>query len=109
MTAQSSTPPLNGEDRRLVDLVAAALVDPNLHTDQRMRLSHEIDDVLRRAHEELHGAAGREKHEQALAAGAHEVSKVLEAVLVDPNLRTDVRMRLTHDVERMLGAARRAG
>ena len=108
MTAQSSSHPLNGEDRRLVDLVAAALVDPNLHTDQRMRLSHEIDEVLRRAHEQLRGPAGREVRERPLAAGEHEIPKVLEAMLVDPNLRTDVRMRLTHDVERMLGAARRA-
>ena len=31
-------PRLEGEDKQLVDLVTAVLVDPNLHTDTRMRL-----------------------------------------------------------------------
>jgi len=106
MTVTSSTQPLGGEDQRLVDLVGSALVDPNLHTDQRMRLSHEIGELLRSAHEQAHGPAGREAHEQTLAANGHHMSKVLEAVLVDPDVRTDVRMRLMRDVERILSAAR---
>jgi hypothetical protein len=34
----------------LADLLAAVLVDPNLHTDLRMRLHREIRVVLARAH-----------------------------------------------------------
>ena len=38
---------LEGEDKRLVDLVTAVLVDPNVHTDVRMRLHREIAEALR--------------------------------------------------------------
>ncbi len=37
---------LAGEDKRLVDLLTAVLVDPQLHTDTRMRLHREISEIL---------------------------------------------------------------
>ena len=46
---------LAGEDKQLVDLVATLLVDPNIHTDARMRLHREIADVLRSHRETAEG------------------------------------------------------
>lgn len=37
---------LAGNDKQLVDLLTAALVDPNLHTDVRMRLHRAISEIL---------------------------------------------------------------
>lgn len=95
---------LEGEDKRLVDLVTAALVDPNLHTAARMRLHREITEILRPAHE--HEVPPRpsvrevERHEIEL----HDdrLGPVLTAVLVDPNLHTDTRMRLRREISKIL-------
>jgi hypothetical protein len=35
-------------------LLAAALVDPNLHTDARMRLYHDTEEILRGVDGDLH-------------------------------------------------------
>ncbi len=40
------TAPLRAEDQRVVDLVNAALVDPNLHTDLRLQLHERIAELL---------------------------------------------------------------
>lgn len=40
---------LGREDGQLVDLVDRILVDPDLHTDARIRLHREIREILRRA------------------------------------------------------------
>ena len=37
---------LDNEDQRLADLLADVLVDPNLHTDTRMRLHEQIAQIL---------------------------------------------------------------
>ncbi len=37
---------LSGDDAQVVDLLTAVLVDPNLHTDLRMRLHEEIRRML---------------------------------------------------------------
>ena len=42
-------PALDAEDRELADLLAAVLVDPNLHTDRIMRLHREVRTILRAA------------------------------------------------------------
>ncbi len=97
---------LPGDDRRLVDLVAGVLVDPNLHTDTRMRLHQEIGEILHGAHLDMHGAAGRQVHAQALSAHAGRLPDLLRSVLVDPNLHTDMRMRLYEQISEMLDAAR---
>lgn len=94
--------PTRPEDRELVDLLATVLVDPNVHTDARMRLHHDIDEILRGAHEDLHGAAGGEAHRRALDAHGGRLSDVLESVLVDPNLHTDTRMRLHEEIASIL-------
>ena len=44
---ESGKAPLDGEDKQLVDLVTSVLVDPNIHTDTRMRLFEEISRLLR--------------------------------------------------------------
>ncbi|HEY5189866.1 MAG TPA: hypothetical protein VII87_12575 [Solirubrobacteraceae bacterium] len=100
---------LSGRDARLVDYVSAVLVDPNLHTDLRMRLHEEIVELLHSTHpasprpdpDASSPSPRRPGHDRAEAttvpwpAPDHPVA-ILEAVLVDPNLHTDTRMRL-HD------------
>ena len=106
MKADAKTQKLSAEDGELVDLVSTALVDPNLHTDTRMRMSLEITDLLRGAHEDLYGSAGPERHDRAAAEHDHQVPQMLEAVLVDPNLHTDLRMRLHREIQNILSTAR---
>ena len=93
---------LSPEDHRIVDLVASALVDPNLHTDTRMRLQEEITRILRDTHEDTYGSSGHDTHEQRLAEHDHHLPKVLESVLIDPNLTTDRRMRLHQEISELL-------
>jgi hypothetical protein len=89
-------------DRQLVDLVGAALVDPNMHTDMRMRLHRELTELLSRAHEDLHGSGGGAGADHAAVAESGHVPSLLEAVLVDPNLHTDARLRLHHEIQNIL-------
>jgi len=105
MNVDEKTKTPTGEDGKLVDLVKAALADPNLHTDLRMRLHHEITEMLRTAQEDVYGPAGREAHQRQLAAQDHELPRMLEAVLVDPNLHTDLRMRLHREIPELLRRA----
>jgi len=88
-------------ERQLVDLVGAALVDPNVHTDMRMRLHRELTELLSRAHEDLHGSRGAGADHAAAAESSH-VPSLLEAVLVDPNLQTDARLRLHREIQDIL-------
>ena len=44
MSSSEERTRLAGEDGQLVDLAAAVLADPNLHTDTRMRLQRQIND-----------------------------------------------------------------
>jgi hypothetical protein len=53
MNEHPETHELPDEDGQLVDLVTSVLVDPNLHTDLRMRLHREITELLRTTHEDL--------------------------------------------------------
>ena len=106
MTVHKTTQGPSLDDGHLVDQVTAALVDPNLHTDTRMRLRREISDVLRDAHEELHGPKGAEAHEQLVEAHDHQLQKVLREVLVDPELPTALRTRLHREIPEILRAAR---
>ena len=91
---------LSAKDSELVDTVSAALEDPELSTDQRTRLENEIADVVRKAHEDIHGDAGREAHDE-LARKHERVDRLLHAVLVDPELHTDLRMRLLHEIPKV--------
>ena len=93
---------LRGEDRRLVDLVTAVLVDPNVHTDLRMRLHREITEVLRTAQRELHGCSSGNGRVATFDASGENVSTLLMAVLVDPTLHTDRRMRLHREIRAVL-------
>lgn len=96
---------LGDDDERLIELVDDVLVDPDLHTDLRMRLCQEIPALLREAHEDLYGPSGREIHERRLAAHRDHLQGLLEAVLADPNLPTDLRMRLHQEIPALLHAA----
>ena len=108
---EPSEPRLEAEDKHLVDLVTAVLVDPNLHTDTRMRLDWEITEILRSADAELYRRSSREHH--ARPRDAHEPVKapvdsapeMLSSVLVDPNLHTDVRMRIHREISEILRGA----
>ena len=51
MNAEAKTQKLSTEDGKLVDLVSTALVDPNLHTDTRLRLHEQIPAMIRAEHE----------------------------------------------------------
>ena len=101
---------LSGDDSRLVELVTAVLVDPSVHTDLRMRLSREITEMLSHTHAELYGPvdgpARHEALERSLPAADDHVSALLPAVLVDPNLHTDLRMRLCGEIPKLIRTAR---
>jgi hypothetical protein len=93
-----------GQDRRLVKMIDAVLVDPDLHTDTRMRLHQEIMELLRATHVQMYGPSGHEVHHRMREAHGDHLPSLLQAVLVDPNLHTDARMRLHREIEERLGA-----
>lgn len=104
---------LGAEDRKLMDLVTAALVDPNIHTDERMRLYEEITEIVRNAHQDLHRrvVAAGERHpvnarKQPIPTDSDGIRDLLAEVLVDPNLHTDTRLRLHDEISRRLRDAK---
>lgn len=94
---------LRMEDRELVDLLTAVLVDPNLHTDRRMRLHQQVSAILRAARRDLDGDSTSEFHQPRLEVQADPLPDLLTAVLIDPNLYTDLRMRLHREIRTVLG------
>lgn len=96
---------LQAGDRELVDLLTAVLVDPNLHTDMRMRLHQQVSAILRATREDLYGAIDDAPDPVLAAAGDEDLPDLLTAVLVDPNLYTDLRMRLHREIRLVLGCA----
>lgn len=96
-----------GTDEKLVDLVSEVLVDPGLHTDLRMRLCRDITGLLDTAHGDATASspAVGGAHEGAIEAHRDGVSRMLAAVLVDPNLHTDLRMRIYREIPEMVRAA----
>jgi len=106
MNPQESTDKPDDPDAHLVDLVASALVDPNLHTDTRMRLYHQLTELIQGAHEDLHGAAAGAAPTGSQTPEDGQLPKMLRAVLVDPNLHTDTRMRLHHRISELVRNAR---
>jgi hypothetical protein len=105
MHEQRTSPQLTAEDRGLVDLLRAVLVDPNLHTDRRMRLHREISAILRAARRAMYGASADTPKEGALDADGDGLPDLLMSVLIDPNLYTDLRMRLHREIRALLGSA----
>jgi len=106
MNPQENTDKLDDPDAHLVDLVASALVDPNLHTDTRMRLYHQLTELIQSAHEGLHGAAAGAAPTGSQTPEDGQLPKMLQAVLVDPNLPTDERMRLHRRISEVIQNAR---
>jgi hypothetical protein len=94
---------LDRADRRLVNLLTSVLVDPNLHTDARMRLYERMSEIL---HAPDQGAPRARESEgartQAVPPPAQPLPDLLARVLVDPNLHTDTRMRLHQEITEML-------
>ncbi len=107
MTDTSRPDRLTGADARLVDLAESVLVDPNVHTDQRMRLHRQINELLRSAHHEIHGVHGPQVHASRVREADGQASRLLSSVLSDPELTDDMRMRLHREIPRLLEAARR--
>jgi hypothetical protein len=108
--ATADTRDLGRNDRQLVDLVTSVLVDPNLHTDLRMKLHRQIEELLGAAHRDLRTGCAQDDAQRPPAEPDAHPAKLLEAVLVDPNLHTDLRMRLHRQLEELLArheAARR--
>jgi hypothetical protein len=102
MSATDSAGRAGHDDRQLVDLVASALVNPNLHTDTRMRLHRELTELLWRAHKDLRQSGkGADTELEVPTEGGH-LPGVLESVLVDPSLHTDARLRLHREIQELL-------
>jgi hypothetical protein len=107
-TKQQHIDRLGPEDKQLVDLVTAALVDPNIHTDTRMRLHEQITEILRYARDPHYAGAAEEPRPPAKAApqpsraDSDGLSRLLTEVLVDPNLHTDTRMHLHDQISRLV-------
>jgi len=97
---------LTADEGRVVDELAAVLVDPGLHTDMRMRLQREIRQMLRATHEEAGGSTGSAAHESALAAHGEHLPDLVRAVLTDPNVHSELRMRICREMPVLLSAAR---
>ena len=100
---------LGSDDSKLVDLVAAVLVDPTIHTDVRMRLHEEITEILRYAHHDIHPRGTTDSrrrqvpaHAQPPPVDADGVRDLLTKILIDPNLHTDTRMRLHEQISRLV-------
>ena len=96
MSADKQSMELSHADGRLVDLVRAALVDPNIHTDTRMHICDQITELLR-THSPSHEAlapARQPDHDQ--------LPGVLESVLTDPTIHTDTRARLHREIQKIL-------
>ncbi len=100
---------LTHDDRQLVDLVSAVLVDPNLHTDLRMRLQRELTALLHDTRRQTSQKPSVAARESATAERHHHPVDLLTSVLVDPNLHTDLRMRLYHQIHELLDGAHTAG
>ena len=99
---EPTTQALPAEDAELVDLLTAVLVDSNLYTDRRMRLHHEISAMLRAIQRDLYGESGDEPRCQALDADSIQLPDLLTTVLVDPNLHSDLLMRIHRDIRAIL-------
>jgi uncharacterized protein (UPF0147 family) len=104
---------VGADDRKFIELVTAALVDPNIHTDARMRLYEDITEIVRNAHDDLHRpavATGERQpvktHKQPLPTNTDGVRDLLAEVLVDPNLHTDTRLRLYDEISNLLREAK---
>ena len=97
---------LTPAEGKVVDELAAVLADPNLHTDMQMRLQQEVKDLLRSTHEEAHGPAGPAVHESALATHGEHLPDLVTAVLTDPNVHSELRMRICREIPELVSAAR---
>jgi len=106
MVVDEKTYELHKVDRALVELLSAALVDPQLHGEVHARLRHEISGLLQIAYDDLYGNPGTHAEEPIVVTRGHELPSLLEAVLVDLNLHTDMRAHIHQKIEELLTDAR---
>ncbi len=99
---------LTPEEGRVVDELQSVLVDPNLHTDMQMRLQQEVKDLLRATHEEAHGPTGAAVHDSALVTHGDHLPDLVTAVLTDPNVHSELRLRICREIPELVSAARQA-
>jgi len=105
MVDNDQTYQLAREDGHLVNLVQAALTDPNLHTDLRMRLAQEISELLQPRQVTVERPSRYEPPRQSPDPDGDGLSRELMSVLVDPNLHTDLRMRLYREIPELVRSA----
>ncbi len=104
---------LDRDDRELVALVTTVLTDSSLKEELRLKIHHEIEDLLRDTHGDVYSAAVLEVRGEVPHHGGHpalldhdpEVARLLEAMLVDPTLHTDTRMRLYQEIPQLVESA----
>ncbi len=101
---------LDQDDKELVQLVTTVLADSSLQQDLRLKIRREIEALLRETHEDVYCAAvlevhGETPHEASMLDHDPQVAKLLEAMLVDPTLHTDTRMRLYHEIPQLVETA----
>ena len=69
-----------------------------------MRLHREISVVLRSARNDLYGQLDDDGYEHPLDDDGDRLPNLLTAVLVDPNLYTDLRLRLHREIRVLLNS-----
>jgi hypothetical protein len=70
-----------------------------------MRVHREIEKLLRGTDHERRSPTPATARERATATDGDRLTGLLAAVLVDPNLHTDTRMRLHREIPALLRAA----
>lgn len=93
---------LSIEDQRLLELVDKVLVDPNLHTDARLRISAQLTELLHDTHHELHRSSPHPSGGVTAPEPKRHPVDLLSDVLVDPNLHTDLRLTLHERIVELL-------
>ena len=88
-----------------MDELAAVLVDPDLHTDMRMHLQQQITGLLRAAQKDA-GGPGEPAEPEPVPAPHAGLADLVSAVLTDPNVHSELRMRICREIPEMLAFAR---
>jgi hypothetical protein len=102
MDEQKSTLHVDDEHGQLVEFLDSVLVDPNVHTDTRMRLHQEIEALLCGANRDLCPDTSATRSEWTPETAIEHLPELVGSVLVDPNIHTDARMQLHREIRELL-------